>query len=190
MYNNQTAKQLAHLIRKKQSGIVYQFGNTDMKIPMTYYKAHLPKLLAPTDPKSLWEELGFTWSTNNRKADIVISGDIFNNSLDINKDIKDMWTKCKVNGLIVISCPTAMSDNYLSIQPNYWIDLAEKNEMELGITYFNMGDITGSHQVALDSSRKYKISELRDTMHKFVETREIITNITLIKLSTKELECP
>ena len=73
MYNNQTAKQLAHLIRKKQSGIVYQFGNTDMKIPMTYYKAHLPNLLAPTDPKSLWEELGFTWSTNNRKADIVIS---------------------------------------------------------------------------------------------------------------------
>ena len=36
MYNNPTAKQLAHLIRKKQSGIVYQFVNNDMRIPMTY----------------------------------------------------------------------------------------------------------------------------------------------------------
>ena len=44
MYNNPTAKQLAHLVRKKPKGFVYQFGNTNMRIPMTYYKAHLPKL--------------------------------------------------------------------------------------------------------------------------------------------------
>ena len=58
------------------------------------------------------------------------------------------------------------------------------------ITYFSLGDIKGQHQVALDSSERYKISELRDSLHKFVETREIITNITLVKLSTKELVCP
>ena len=76
MYNNPTAKQLAHLIRKKPKGFVYQFGNTDMRIPMTYYKSHLPMLVAPTDPQSLWEELGFTWSTTNRKADVVVCGDV------------------------------------------------------------------------------------------------------------------
>ena len=189
MYNNPTAKQLAHLIRKKQSGIVYQFGNTDMKIPMTYYKAHLPMLVAPTNPQSLWEELGFTWSTTNRKADVVVCGDVMGD-LDINKRIKDMWAKCKVNGLIVITCSSAISDSYVSVQPNYWVEFAEKNDIELGITYFSLGDFRGQHQVALDSSERYKISELRDSLHKFVETREIITNITLVKLSTKELVCP
>ena len=83
MYNNPTAKQLAHLVRKKPKGFVYQFGNTDMRIPMTYYKAHLPKLVAPTDPKSLWEELGYSWVTTNRKADIVVCGDLLLDNFDI-----------------------------------------------------------------------------------------------------------
>ena len=50
MYNNQTARQLSHLVRKKPSGIVHQFGDTDMSIPMTHFKAYLPKLVAPTGP--------------------------------------------------------------------------------------------------------------------------------------------
>jgi hypothetical protein len=78
----------------------------------------------------------------------------------------------------------------ISLQAKYWINLAELNEMELGISYFNMGDIRGQHQVAIDSSNTYTMADLRDALHKFVETREIITNITLIKLSTKELVCP
>ena len=190
MYNNPTAKQIAHLVRKKPSGFVYQFGNTDMKIPMTYYKAHLPKLVAPTDPKSLWEELGYSWVTTNRKADVVVAGDILRNNLNINDAVKDMWTRCKVNGHIMITHPSGVSDSMISLQAKYWINLAELNEMELGISYFNMGDIRGQHQVAIDSGEKHTISQLRDILHKFVETREIITNITLIKLSTKELVCP
>ena len=101
-----------------------------------------------------------------------------------------MWTKCKVNGNIVITHTSGISDDLLSIQPNYWIELAKLNEMELGISYFSMGDIKGQHQVAIDSGNTYTMSELRDSLHKFVETREIITNITLVKLSTKELVCP
>lgn len=190
MYNNPTAKQLAHLVRKKPKGFVYQFGNTDMRIPMTYYKAHLPKLVAPTDPKSLWEELGYSWVTTNRKADIVICGDLLHNNFDINNAVKEMWTRCKVNGSIVITHSSGISDHFMTIQPNYWIELANLNEIELGISYFSMGDIRGQHQVAIDSSKTYSMADLRDSLHKFVETREIITNITLIKLSTKELVCP
>ena len=48
----------------------------------------------------------------------------------------------------------------------------------------------GSGIVILRYPNTYTISQLRDALHKFVETREIITNITLIKLSTKELVCP
>ena len=190
MYNNPTAKQIAHCIKKKDSGIVYQFGNTDMAIPMTYYKAHLPKLVAPTDPKALWEELGYKWSTTNRKADIVLCGDRLVNEMDINSAIQEMWTKCKVNGMILITTPTSLSNNYLSIQPNYFTKLMDLNEMALGINYFNIGDIRGQHLQSIDSAHRYTMSELRDEFHKFVETRELITNITLIKLSTKELICP
>ena len=190
MYNNPTAKQLAHLTKKIESGFVYQFGSTNVNIPMTYYKAHLPQLIAPISPETLWEELGFTWVTTNRKADVVCSGDILCNSLDINKNVQDMWAKCKVNGYIAITHPSSINDSYLSLQPNYWIDLANNNEMELGISYFSMGDIKGQYQVPIDSSKRYTNSKLRDTLYKFVETREIITNITLVKLSTKELVCP
>jgi hypothetical protein len=101
-----------------------------------------------------------------------------------------MWTRCKVNGSIVITHSSGISNHMMSIQPNYWIELANLNEMELGISYFSMGDIRGQHQVAIDSSNTYTMADLRDALHKFVETREIITNITLIKLSTKELVCP
>ncbi len=190
MYNNPTAKQIAHLVRKKPKGFVYQFGNTDMRIPMTYYKAHLPMLVAPTDPKSLWEELGYSWVTTNRKADIVVCGDMLRKNFNVNNAMNDMWTRCKLNGNIVITHTSGISDDLLSIQPNYWIELAKLNEMELGISYFSMGDIKGQHQVAIDSGNTYTMSELRDSLHKFVETREIITNITLVKLSTKELVCP
>ena len=90
MYNNPTAKQIAHLVRKKPKGFVYQFGNTDMRIPMTYYKAHLPKLVAPTDPKSLWEELGYSWVTTNRKADIVVCGDMLRKNFNVNNAMNDI----------------------------------------------------------------------------------------------------
>ena len=43
MYNNPTAKQIAHLIRKKPSGFVYQFGNTDMRIPI-YNAMNFPEI--------------------------------------------------------------------------------------------------------------------------------------------------
>ena len=190
MYNNQTARQLSHLVRKKPSGIVHQFGDTDMSIPMTHFKAYLPKLVAPTDPKTLWEELGYTWSTTNRKADIVLCGDALVNNMDINTTLKEMWNKTKVNGHIVITVPSSITSNYFSIQPNYFIDLQNANQDNMAINYFHMGDISGQHCVAIDASHNYEMHQLRDHLHKFVETREMITNITLVNLSTKELICP
>jgi len=92
--------------------------------------------------------------------------------------------------MILITTPTSLSNNYLSIQPNYFTKLMDLNEMALGINYFNIGDIRGQHLQSIDSAHRYTMSELRDEFHKFVETRELITNITLIKLSTKELICP
>ena len=52
-------------------------------------------------------------------------------------------------------------------------------------------DGRSQHHVFVDSSKeKYKHSQLTELTHKFVESREMITNITIKKLSTKELVCP
>mgnify|MGYP003111143581 CR=1 FL=1 len=131
MYTHSTARQLAHLSRKIDKGIVYQFGDGTFQTNlMEYYKAQIPFLTAPRTAQDLWEELGFKWSTTQRKADVVLAGNYLENTMDITNRLKEIYARGKVNSM------------------------------------------------------------LTDLTHKFVECREMITNITIKKKSTKELVCP
>lgn len=190
MYTHSTAKQLAHLSRKIEKGIVSQFSDANFHPNMmTYYKAHLPWVTAPRTAQDLWEEMGFTWSTTARKADVVVAGTYLEDTLDIQGRLKEIYARGKVNSYIVIACTTGLSQGYVSIQPNFWLEIAQKNDVE--IPYMAISDGRSQHSVFVDSSKdKYKHSQLADLTHKFVECREMITNITIKKLSTKELVCP
>ena len=190
MYTHSTSKQLAHLVRKTESGIVCQFGDANFHPNMMqYYKAQIPYLTAPRTAQDLWEELGFTWSTTNRKADVVVAGHYLENTMDIVPRLKEIYARGKVNSYIMIACTTGLSQGYLSIQPNFWLNLEQNNDMD--IVYMSISDGRSQHHVSVDSSKQYyKHSMLTDLTHKFVECREMITNITIKKKSTKELVCP
>ena len=190
MYTHSTAKQLAHLTRKIDKGIVSQFSDANLHPNMMeYYKAHMPWLTAPRSSQDLWEEMGFTWSTTTRKADVVVAGTYLENTMDIVPRLKEIYARGKVNSYIVIACTTGLNQGYLSIQPNFWLQIAQDNDVE--IPYMSICDGRSQHHVFVDSSKKfYKHSMLADLTHKFVECREMITNITIKKLSTKELVCP
>ena len=190
MYTHSTAKQIAHLARKIEKGVVYQFSDANFHPNlMTYYKAQMPWLTAPRTAQDLWEDLGFTWSTTNRKADVVVAGTYLEDTLDIAGRLKEIYARGKVNSYIVIACTTGLSQGFLSIQPNFWLNLVQNNDIE--IPYMSICDGRSQHHVFVDSSKeKYKHSQLTELTHKFVESREMITNITIKKLSTKELVCP
>ena len=190
MYTHSTSKQLAHLVRKTESGIVCQFGDANFHPNMMqYYKAQIPYLTAPRTAQDLWEELGFTWSTTNRKADVVVAGHYLENTMDIVPRLKEIYARGKVNSYIMIACTTGLSQGYLSIQPNFWLNLEQNNDMD--IVYMSISDGRSQHHVSVDSSKEmYKHSQLTELTHKFVECREMITNITIKKKSTKELICP
>lgn len=190
MYTHSTSKQLAHLVRKTESGIVCQFGDANFHPNMMqYYKAQIPYLTAPRTAQDLWEELGFTWSTTNRKADVVVAGHYLENTMDIVPRLKEMYARGKVNSYIMIACTTGLSQGYLSIQPNFWLNLEQNNDID--IVYMSISDGRSQHHVSIDSSKgMYKHSQLTELTHKFVECREMITNITIKKKSTKELVCP
>jgi len=190
MYTHSTAKQIAHLVRKIDKGVVSQFGETNFHPNlMTYYKSQIPYLTAPRTAQDLWEELGFTWSTTQRKADVVVAGTYLEDTMDISGRLKEIYARGKVNSYIVIACTTGLSQGYLSIQPNFWLDLAKNNDVE--IPYMSICDGRSQHHVFVDSSKeRYKHGQLTELTHKFVESREMITNITIKKLSTKELVCP
>ena len=190
MYTHSTSKQLAHLVRKTESGIVCQFGDANFHPNMMqYYKAQIPYLTAPRTAQDLWEELGFTCSTSNRKADVVVGGHFLENTMDIAGRLKEIYARGKVNSYIMIACTTGLSQGYLSIQPNFWLNLEQNNDMD--IVYMSISDGRSQHHVSVDSSKEmYKHSQLTELTHKFVECREMITNITIKKKSTKELICP
>ena len=182
MYTHSTSKQLAHLVRKTESGIVCQFGDANFHPNMMqYYKAQIPYLTAPRTAQDLWEELGFTWSTTNRKADVVVAGHYLENTMDIVPRLKEIYARGKVNSYIMIACTTGLSQGYLSIQPNFWLNLEQNNDID--IVYMSISDGRSQHHVSVDSSKEmYKHSQLTELTHKFVECREMITNIT-IKIS-------
>jgi len=190
MYTHSTAKQLAHLSRKIDKGIVYQFGDATFQTNlMEYYKAHIPFLTAPRTAQDLWEELGFKWSTTQRKADVVLAGNYLEDTMDISNRLKEIYARGKVNSYILAACTTGLSQGYLSIQPNFWLNLEQNNDID--IVYMSISDGRSQHHVPVDSSKEYyKHSMLTDLTHKFVECREMITNITIKKKSTKELVCP
>ena len=190
MYTHSTSKQLAHLVRKTESGIVCQFGDANFHPNMMqYYKAQIPYLTAPRTAQDLWEELGFTWSTTNRKADVVVAGHYLENTMDIVPRLKEIYARGKVNSYIMIACTTGLSQGYLSIQPNFWLNLEQNNDID--IVYMSISDGRSQHHVSVDSSKEmYKHSQLTELTHKFVECREMITNITIKKKSTKELVFP
>lgn len=190
MYVHSTSKQLAHLVRKISKGFVYQFGDANFHPNMMqYYKAQIPYLTAPRTTQDLWEELGFTWSTTKRKADVVVAGHYLENTMDITGRLKEIYDKGKVGSYIIIGCTTGLSQGYLSIQPNFWLQLLQDNDIE--IPYFSVCDGRSQHTVFIDSGvDRYKHSQLAEITHKFTECREMITNITIQKKSTKELICP
>lgn len=192
MYIQPTAKQIAHMLKKVSQGTVFEYGTQKMWQTgmMKYYKAHLPKLVNPSTSKAMWQELGFDVITNNRKADVVVVGPYLSNTLDIEGRLKDVWNKSKVDGRILITSHTGLNSEFLSLQPNFWIKLQQANPESLGISYFYIGDTKGQYASAIDTSKNYGHNELLNAMYKFVECRELITNITLVKLSTKELICP
>jgi hypothetical protein len=156
---------------------------------MEYYKAQIPFLTAPRTAQDLWEELGFKWSTTQRKADVVLAGNYLENTMDITNRLKEIYARGKVNSYIVVACTTGLSQGYLSIQPNFWLNLEQNNDID--IVYMSISDGRSQHHVSVDSSKGFfKHSMLTDLTHKFVECREMITNITIKKKSTKELVCP
>ena len=190
MYTHSTAKQLAHLVRKIDTGIVSQFGDANFHPNMLrYYKAQIPYLTAPRTPQDLWEELGFTWSTTQRKADVVVGAHYLENTMDVASRLKEIWKRGKVDSYIVLSATTGLNMGYLSLQPNFWLDLIHNNDCE--VPYMSITDGRAQHHVYVDSAKEqYKHGELLELTHKFVECREMITNITIKKKSTKELVCP
>ena len=189
MYTLPTSKQIAHLTRKISEGTVYEFGDSKFSPNMLkYYKAAIPYLMAPKTPQDIWEELGFTWSTSNKKADVVLAGNYLENTMDVNNRMKEMWKKGKVGSYFMFAGPTAVNQGYLALQPNYWLSLINNNDID--VSYFQIGDGRGQHVAVVDSSKTYRHGTILDLLHKFVETRELITNITIQKKSTKELVCP
>lgn len=109
--------------------------------------------------------------------------------MDIVPRLKEIYARGKVNSYIMIACTTGLSQGYLSIQPNFWLNLEQNNDID--IVYMSISDGRSQHHVSVDSSKEmYKHSQLTELTHKFVECREMITNITIKKKSTKELICP
>jgi len=192
VYTRTFAKQVQHLLKKTREGTVYQFGDdkTYRFSNIDLLKAHLPTLIAPLDHKQFWDELGFEVITDNRyKADVVVVNNYLDDTLDIKERITEAWNKCKVNGYILFEVMSAISQNNLSIQPNLFTRLKLANE-SIGITYFNMGDTKGQHSISIDSSNTYGHSSMLDSLHKFPECREIVTNVTMVKVANKELIWP
>lgn len=192
MYTKTFAKQVQHLQKKIREGTVYQFGDdkTYRFGNVDQMKSYLPTLVAPVTHVHFWEELGFEVITDNRyKADVVVVNNYLDETLDIKERITEAWNKCKVGGYILFEVMSGISQNNVNIQPNLFTRLKLANE-SMGITYFNMGDTKGQHSISIDSSNTYGHSAMLDSLHKFPECRELVTNVTVTKTANKELVCP
>ena len=198
MYNFTAIQTIAFAHNKKnlvKDSTIFEPGNPKMSPGLIQYvKSHIPNVVAATDPKNLWLEMGAKsfqsgndWEKMNRKYDIVVSTSSFDTELDPWGHFKFLWDRTRTGGYIILDLPTSTASNPFSVNPNFVSYLRRYNDID--VPYMRLSDKTGQYSATPNSEQIYSTRRLNeDLLYKFKETLQLRLQVILKKNESEELK--
>ena len=198
MYNFTAIQTIAFAHNKKdlvRGSTIYEAGSPKISPGMIQYiKSHIPSVVAATDPKGLWQELGCksyqtgsAWEKMNRKYDIVVSTSSFDTELDPWGHFSFLWDRTRTGGIMLLDLPASTSMNPYSFSPNFVSFIRRYNNID--VPYMRLADKTGQFDAIPNSETIYSTRRLNDDLlFKFNETKQLRLQIIFKKNESEELK--
>jgi len=158
-----------------------------------YIKSHMPQVVAAPSPKDLYKELkcksfqwGDQWEKMNRRYDLVISCNSFDQELDPFGHFKFLWERTRTGGNIILDLPASCSSDPFGFSPNFVSYIRRYNNID--VPYMRLSDKTGQFCTIPDSNKIYSTRELNeDILFKFKETLQLRLTVCFKKNESEEL---